>query len=1012
MHSRAFMGWVGFAASIAWAAASAAPLTLVENGMPAATLILAPEPTQTAAFAAQELRLHVREITGVELPVASTANTAVGGTRILVGESAFTREVGFASADFAGQEYLIGFRPNTLILMGNDRDRPVPSPVTVHGRPQSVVGRFGRALHFEGQAGLRVSSPGFSDAAGTMACWVRLPGDVPPQGGAATILRLDGQSPWTYHIVEAGHGSRRIKYVTYDGKAGSSVLSGELSAGWHHLAATHSEAERRIELFVDGESQGTAPFTRSTCARAALQIGGIVSSAPNKPVGNPLIGAVDDVWISRAVRPVVQGRLMKAAVSDADTRLLLSFDEEGTVPRDSSGRLRAAPLPGAYDAQGTCYAVYDFLERHCGVRWFAPGDIGRVCPKSPTLRVKGQDVRRAPRFVFRQGTYLPVYGMLKAVWDNPSRHDVRLYACRMRLGGQPYAANHSFYGYYDRFYARNPKHPERFEGERRDWFAQGYAGSPPQMCFTNPGFIKQVVQDAREYFDGKGAKPGAQANGDFFALVPMDNGSWCKCPACQAEMNEGQRENRHFSKGLASDYVFGFANKVAKEIRKTHPDKYLATLSYASYAYYPQRIRLESNIAVQLCLHVRNWWAPAMERNDMAFYRSWVDKEKDRPIYLWLYYCFPEEIAMKRGWHCFPGFFAHTIDRQFKMFARDGIRGAFLNNLGDYLDTYITFRFLDDPEQSVDRIIDEFHTLYYGAAAEPMKTLYLRIEEIYSNPANYAEDIRNGTRHTHQTEEIAWGSLGTAERMEELGLYMARAKALARTEAEKLRVRLFEEGIWQYMLEGRRNRAEREALRPEVEKLRAAGPASAVVPQLPEAVEDVQQVDWSTAVHLRDWRRIDGYPTSRRPEAWLVHDGQCLYVRFAEPVQPSGLVNDPGIWAGDDWELFFARHRAKPYRQIGINPKGTFKDFGLGDGKPMSSSGARVTSDTTRADRWVVTVVLPLSRLLPGGVSSGDIFFAGFFRATGGTPRELLGWTPTFSGRFHAPERFGQLRLE
>ncbi len=500
----------------------------------------------------------------------------------------------------------------------------------------------------------------------------------------------------------------------------------------------------------------------------------------------------------------------------SDTIVLMGRDATtGQRSRANEGDATArTEPPGAYEEQGTCYAVYDFLERFCGVRWYAPGELGLICPKRRTLRVAGPDVRRAPAFKFRQGTYLPVYGMLKEIWDSPTAEEVRLFACRMRLGGQPYAANHSFYGYYDRFFQRNPQHPELFEAEHPEWFARGYSGQPPQMCYTNPGFIAQVIQDARDYFDGKGAKPGAQANGDFFALVPMDNSSWCLCPTCQAELNADEKNSPHFSNGWASDYIFGFANKVAREIGRTHPGKYLATLAYSSYAYYPRRTRLESNIAVQLCLHTRNWWAPAMERNDMAIYKSWTTKEKDRPIYLWLYYTFPEEIAMNQGWHCFPGFFAHTLDRQFEMFARDGIRGVFLNNLGEYLDSYLTFRLLDDPTLNVDRMIEEFHKLYYGAAAEPMRRLYLAIEATFCNPANYPETIRNGNRHEHQTEELAWQYLGTAERMAAFGTLMEEAVRLAGSEMEHRRVALFRRAIWDYMVEGRRMWESKQKLPP------------------------------------------------------------------------------------------------------------------------------------------------------------------------------------------------------
>ena len=487
------------------------------------------------------------------------------------------------------------------------------------------------------------------------------------------------------------------------------------------------------------------------------------------------------------------------------TVVLMGKDKRDAPSANSSGGIqRAAELPKTFDDQGTCYAVYDFLERFCNVRWYAPTELGLVFPEMKTLKIVGKDIRRSPFFKFRQGEYMPVYGLLKALWNNPSPDDVRLFARRMRLGGEPYAANHSFYGYYDRFWTKNAQNPGVFEDERPDWFAQGYTGRPPQMCFTKQGFINQVIQDARDFFDGKGTKTGVHAEGNFFPLVPMDNSSWCKHPECQAQLDPGERNNPQFSNGYASDYIFGFANKVAREIRKSHPDKYLATLAYSSYAYYPKHTRLESNIAVQLCLHVRNWWAPAIEQNDMRFYQSWITKEKDRPIYLWLYYCFPEEIAMNGKWNCFPGFFAHTIDRQFKMFAGDGIHGVLLNNLGEYIDNYVTLKFLDDPSQNIDLMIDEFHRLYYGAAAEPMKKLYLRIEEIFSNPVNYPDTVQKSIKHVHQTEELAWGSLGTEVRMAELSGLMAQAKALAKTRLEKQRVALFEQGIWNYMLEGKR----------------------------------------------------------------------------------------------------------------------------------------------------------------------------------------------------------------
>lgn len=772
---------------------------LVRDGRPAATVVLAEKPTRSAAFAAWEIQYHVKKITGAELPLKHDGEPGEG-LRLLVGESAATRELGLRSSDLKPQEYMIRFARNAIVIMGRDKPEEDGQGIVVRGKVEWAAGRFGKALKFSADGGaVVVSDCGFSDGEGSMEAWVWVPEQ--PQQGEGTVLRLDGSAPWTYHIVR--RLGRRIVYVTYDGKQVRGVSSGDLAAGWHHVLATHSVSKGKIELFIDGVSQGTAAYSKTTCKFADLRIGGLPTGHDGE-IGNPLVGLIDEVRISRVVRRPMEGGPKAPEKSDADTTLLLHLDEGDGVPRDSSGRIRAVPPPGPFDEQGTSYAAHDFLERFCDVRWYGPTELGLVCPKAKTLAIRPRNIRRKPALAYRFAYPLHALGMVKTLWDNPSPKDMRLFWARLRLGGEPYACNHSFYGYYDRYWARNPQRPQLFVEPRPEWFAKGYKGRPPQMCYTNRDFIRQVIRDARDYFDRKGLKPGAQAMGDYFALVPMDNNRWCKCPACQAEMNEDQRDNPHFSNGFASDYVFGFVNKVARAIGRSHPDKFLSAIAYHDYAYYPRRVKLEPNVSVQMCLHVRNWWAPDMERNDMHFYREWVRRERGRRLFLWLYYCFPEENGRYGNFNCFPGFFAHTAARQIKMFARDGIRGAFLNGLGEQVDTYITFKLFDDPSLNVDELLDEFFARYYGAAGLAMKRMYSRIEEIFSNPANYPDDVRLGKRHTHQTEEIAWGYLGTKERMRELGRIMRQAKRAARTDEEKRRVALFEEGVWKYMVEGSR----------------------------------------------------------------------------------------------------------------------------------------------------------------------------------------------------------------
>jgi hypothetical protein len=382
----------------------------------------------------------------------------------------------------------------------------------------------------------------------------------------------------------------------------------------------------------------------------------------------------------------------------------------------------------------------------------------------------------------------------------------------MRLGGEKWSTNHSLMSYCDRFGKKNPAKPELFERERPDFFAQGQAATKDaftgfqQLCYTNPELIKQVVQDARDYFDGKGVKGSQPAIGNYFVVQPHDNANWCKCDACEKllAIDANNTRGKHFNTGLASHYWFTFVNAVAIELRKTHPDKYIATSAYWVYAYKPDDMEIESNVSVSPCLQPRNYWAPLIKQNEMYFYKKWVEK-KDRPIYLWNYYDFPEELTMTQSppWKCFPGFSAHLLADQIKMYARDGVRGVFLCGMGEQVDFYITMKLYDDPSSGIDTLLDEFFRKYFGAASKPMHEFYTYIEQTFSDANNYPAEVRVKEKQFHQNEEIAWKYLGTSERMDKLGLLIKAAQNEAKTDIEKQHVAQWKTGVWDYMVDGR-----------------------------------------------------------------------------------------------------------------------------------------------------------------------------------------------------------------
>lgn len=200
---------------------------------------------------------------------------------------------------------------------------------------------------------------------------------------------------------------------------------------------------------------------------------------------------------------------------------------------------------------------------------------------------------------------------------------------------------------------------------------------------------------------------------------------------------------------------------MAKEVKKTHPDKKIAALAYHVYAYLPKNITLEDNISVAPCLHPRNYWAPKMKENETDFYKEWIteSKKSGRPIYLWNYLCFPTERGLIQNFNVFPGFNIHEVSEQIKMYVQDGVQGIFLCGIGEQLDFYTTMKLYDDATADADKIINEFFTSYFGNAAQPMQNFYRKIESIYSKPKQLSIQYTNKRQPNFTKQKKSLGNI-------------------------------------------------------------------------------------------------------------------------------------------------------------------------------------------------------------------------------------------------------------
>ncbi|MFM8715494.1 MAG: LamG-like jellyroll fold domain-containing protein [Spartobacteria bacterium] len=232
--------------------------SLVKDGKPQATIVIAQAPSKTTRFAVQELTEHLELVAGAKLPVVDDT-AEVKGPRVLVGESAATRALGINTADFKHQEYLVRATDDTLVLLGKEEDATLEKPTELF-----VPGKWGKAISFDGKTTiLDIPKSGFNDAEGTLECWVLMDGSA-----SGAILRVSSsdlggvpgfRNGANDHVILLRQGNV-IRYRSISDGKESALVSQPISSGWHHVMATYSTASGKIELFIDGQSQGTAPI--------------------------------------------------------------------------------------------------------------------------------------------------------------------------------------------------------------------------------------------------------------------------------------------------------------------------------------------------------------------------------------------------------------------------------------------------------------------------------------------------------------------------------------------------------------------------------------------------------------------------------------------------------------------------------------------------------------------------------------------------------------------------------
>ena len=261
---------------------------------------------------------------------------------------------------------------------------------------------------------------------------------------------------------------------------------------------------------------------------------------------------------------------------------------------------------------GTLNAAFAFLEANSDIIWPRPDPaFEAVFSKSPDFIAKATDVLDVPvsRYRYRQWSgHGDFSNCRQADWSVRNRENdigrgLARHATMMANGG----GGHGMMKYANA--AENfEKHPEwftLFDGKRtpKTWWVC-FCGDPEGL---SDEFVKNIRLELDRRYPGVDPK---NVKVDFFNLSGADSWNVCQCEACTKPFvcEDGTVVDPK-DPAFRSAQCFTFMNKIARKLRKTHPDVVLG-----NYAYYitetPPPFRLDPNIRIQFCPYGENMKAP------------------------------------------------------------------------------------------------------------------------------------------------------------------------------------------------------------------------------------------------------------------------------------------------------------------------------------------------------------------------------------------------------------------
>ena len=469
------------------------------------------------------------------------------------------------------------------------------------------------------------------------------------------------------------------------------------------------------------------------------------------------------------------------------TKIDVSEDREFCVRQVSASQLH---LFGNQNTKlaGTVFAVYDFLEKECDVRWLWPGELGTVAESRPPKRLKNGTSIFVPAFE-RRMTNSFTYGLQGM--PAKERGDLNLWLNHQKAGSSLLAVSSGFQHAFASLMPRQKygrEHPEYYSlvspaqwigdpkpdkpTRRNDWTRHGSW----QLCTSNPE-VRRIIAE----------KIAAPKDGKIRSISPNDGNGFCECPACMKQ--DGKRAWPDMT-----NRMYDFAEDVAKQVHRINPGAKVGMFAYSFYAGVPDRkIAFPGNTYLSFCYTV-------------MFMNPEMEKQLEKHL---------EGLAATGGrvigreyWGChytmnYPLSHSRKIDRNLKLLHRLRAAGIYGETGKDFAaratDLYILMKLSWDPTLKREDILHDFCDHAFGPKAGPvMYELFEKIEDWVEKTTCHFEDYRGPNfqhyRNGYAARNRAMADCFNQEFQKMCEGYYRKALKLAGTPERKARIAFIQSG--------------------------------------------------------------------------------------------------------------------------------------------------------------------------------------------------------------------------